>query len=31
MWAEHLSGKADWQYLLWDILMFQDWLEKNEN
>ena len=31
MWTEHLSGKADWQYLLWDILMFQDWLEKNEN
>ena len=31
MWSEHLSGKADWQYLLWDILMFQDWLEKHEN
>lgn len=29
-WEEHLSGKRNWQYLLWDVLMFQAWLE-NEN
>lgn len=28
-WAEHLSGKRNWQYHLWDVLMFQGWLEAN--
>jgi asparagine synthase (glutamine-hydrolysing) len=26
-WQQHLSGRANWQYLLWDVLMFQTWLE----
>jgi len=29
MWTQHLSGKQNWQYHLWSVLMFQAWLENN--
>lgn len=29
-WKEHLEGKHDWSGHIWDILMFQSWLETNE-
>ena len=27
-WADHLSGRRNWQYPLWGVLMFQAWRRK---
>ena len=28
-WLEHKSGKQNWHHQLWNVLMFQAWLENN--
>jgi asparagine synthase (glutamine-hydrolysing) len=28
-WLEHLSGKKNWQHDLWNVLMFQAWIDAN--
>lgn len=29
LWAQFLSGRGSWQYRLWDVLIFQAWLDEN--
>ncbi len=31
MWCEHLSGKMNWEYHLYDVLMFQAWLDASRS
>ena len=26
-WVEYLNGQRSWQYHLWDVLIFQTWME----
>lgn len=29
LWQEHLSGQRNWQYQIWDVLMWQAWLAQH--
>jgi asparagine synthase (glutamine-hydrolysing) len=29
-WSEHLSGRRNWQYALWPVLMFEAWRERQK-
>ncbi|HLW99411.1 MAG TPA: asparagine synthase (glutamine-hydrolyzing) [Candidatus Acidoferrales bacterium] len=30
-WEEFISGNRNWQHLLWDVLIFQDWFSHSKN
>jgi asparagine synthase (glutamine-hydrolysing) len=30
-WSNHIKGEGSYQYHLWDILMFQSWLDSSQN
>ena len=29
-WNEHVEGKKNWEHSIWNILMFQSWLDANK-
>lgn len=29
-WLQHVNGQRDWSHQLWNILMFQSWLEHQQ-
>jgi asparagine synthase (glutamine-hydrolysing) len=29
VWAEHLSGRRNWEYRLWSVLMLEAWMERH--
>jgi asparagine synthase (glutamine-hydrolysing) len=30
-WREHISASRNWQYLLWDVLVFQEWFFQHKS
>jgi asparagine synthase (glutamine-hydrolysing) len=30
IWLQHLTGKGNWEHQLWNILMFQQWLRREQ-
>ena len=30
-WQQHLSGKRNWENQLWDVIVFQSWLDEQKN
>ena len=30
IWSEHLSGRRNWDFRLWPVLMWQQWLKSKK-